>query len=153
MKLTEIGKEYVVLNEENIKDCNILEIPKIHLIKLAFDVPTKEKIEATLQLFPKTNRFIIDREIKTYNDVLKYSTKKFYVENRYGASVISFFRKNNKVLVNFNKLRMPERLFLLSANVLPDLLFNVEVVQMNRSDFEDVKNYLDVWSGNVILEG
>ncbi len=153
MRLTQIGRDYVVVNEENLKDKELIDIPRIHLIKLSFDTPNKEKIEGVLQLFPRTNRFVIDRDIKTYNDVLKYSTKKFYVENRVGASLISFFRKNNKVLVNFNRLRDIERDFLLSEFVLPDMLRNVEVIQITRSDFDKSYKYLEIWDGNIILEG
>ncbi len=151
MRLTKIGQDYVVVNEDNLKDPDLLDIPRIHLIKMSFIEPTKEKIEAVLQLFPRTNRFVIDREIKIYNDALKYTAKKFYVENRVGASIISFFRKNNKVLVNFNRLRALEREFLLSDFVLPDMLRNVEVIQLTKTDFDKVYRMVDGWDGNVVI--
>ena len=153
MRLTQIGRDYVLINEGNLNNTDLIEIPRIHLIKLSFEVPNKEKIESVLRLYPKTNRFVIDNNIKVYNDVLKYSVKKFYVENRVGANVISFFRKNNKVLVNFNRLRDIEREFLLSEFVLPDMLRNVEVIQITRSDFDKNYNYFKVWDGNVIIDG
>lgn len=151
MRLTQIGRDYVVVNEESLKSKELLDIPRIHLIKMSFGEPTKEKIDAVLQLFPRTNRFVIDREIKTYNDALKYTSKKFYVENRVGISIISFFRKNNKVLVNFNKLRTVEKDFLLSENVLPDMLRNVEVVQLAKVDLDKVYRVFESWDGNIII--
>jgi len=151
MRLTQIGRDYVVVNEESLKDSVLLSIPRIHLIKMSFGEPTKEKIEAVLQLFPRTNRFVIDREIKIYNDALKYTAKKFYVENRVGASIISFFRKNNKVLVNFNRLRGIEKEFLLNEYVLPDMLRNVEVVQLAKVDLDKVYKCMECWDGNIIV--
>jgi hypothetical protein len=83
---------------------------------------------------------------------LKVTAKKFYVENRVGDGIISFFRKNNKVLLNFSKLADDEKSFVMNPRILSDILRNVEVVQMGKDDFPVVKNLLENWNGNVIIE-
>jgi hypothetical protein len=152
MKLTVIGSDYVTVNEDNMQSDELVGIPRIHLIKLLFSEPTQEKINETIKTFNKTNRFVICDNIKFYNDCLKVTAKKFYVENRVGDGIISFFRKNNKVLLNFSKLAGDEKSFVMSPKILTDILRNVEVVQMGKDEFPVVKNLLESWNGNVILE-
>lgn len=118
---------------------------------MSFVSPSKQYIERIQTLFPKTNRYIVDSNIRIYNEYLKYTVKKFYVENTVDIPLVSFFRKNNKILLNFNRLKPLEMEFLLST--LSDLLRNVEVVQMNERTFNDYKHILQEWDGNVILEG
>jgi len=151
MKITQMGKDYVVINEDNLESQEFLSIPRIHIIKLHFSNPTKEKIERVIYLYPKTNRFVIEDNIRFYNDQLKYRMKKFYVENPRDAHLISFFRKNNKILVNFNNLNPYEKEFLLSYDILQDLLKNVEVIQLYKEDYNKINNLLKDWDGNVII--
>ena len=43
MRLTQIGRDYVLINEKNLNNTDLIEIPRIHLIKLSFEDPNKEK--------------------------------------------------------------------------------------------------------------
>lgn len=161
MKITKIGSDYVTVNEENMKDEELINIPRIHLIKFDFDSPTKEKVEGVITLFSKTNRFVVSRHIRLYNSILKNTTKKFYVENRPGQSLISFFRKNNKVLLNVNNLSDNEKRFVLEEDkgtgsfngVFSDILHNIEVIQMRHEVFKIFEDILQNWRGNVIIDG
>jgi hypothetical protein len=151
MKLAYPGKDYIIINEENMKDEKLLEISKIHLIHFAFIEPTREKVNAALQIFNKTNRFVISNNIKIYNDILKMTAKKYYVMNNVGDSLITFFRKNNKVLLNLSNLSQREREFVCSPDVVNDVLKNVEVIQMKKNSFFKVKDLFDLWDGNIII--
>jgi hypothetical protein len=150
MKITELGRDYIILNEENLKNEALLKIPRVHIIEMAFDEPTKDKIDAIFTLYNKTNRFVISNNIKFYNDILKTTSKKYYVKNIKGAGLISFFRKNNKVLLDTSILDETERGFILGC-CLADLLKNIEVIKILKVDFERYKSLLEVWDGNVII--
>ena len=65
--------------------------------------------------------------------------------------MITFFRKNNKVLLNFLNLRIQERDFLLMDIVFKDLLRNIEVLYIDNNIYVDKKEMLDLWNGNVIM--
>jgi hypothetical protein len=153
LKLTIIGKDYCIVNEDNLKDPEILSKEKIHLIKLNFHRPTKESIEAAVSLFPNTNRYVIESNgnIRLYNDTFKILGKKFYVENSKLAKLISFLRKNNKILLNITNLSTPEKQFILSPGVLPDLLWNCEVVQISKLDYDKVSDAFSSWNGNLVI--
>jgi hypothetical protein len=151
MRITNIGTDYIAIDEDNINDNDLLSIPRVHLIKLEFFKPTEGKIRAVLDSYPKTNRYVIENNIKTYNYILKGTSKKYYVENPVGAKVITFFKKNNKVLVNFNNMTSFEQQFLLSDDCFEDVLRNTEVIMINQSTFEEKKSELERWSGNVII--
>ena len=45
-----------------------------------------------------------------------------------------------------------EREFIFNIQVLPDLLRNIEVIQMRKEDFEKFEYVFESWNGNVILE-
>jgi len=151
MRVTNIGQDYIRIDEQNMEDRKLLSIPRVHLIKLDFEKPTETKVKKVIDLYPKTNRFVVDQNIKTYNLFIKETNKKYYVENIVGAKVISFFKKNNKVLLNFLNLTDAERTFLLSEVVFGDVLKNTEVILVNKVIFETKKDQLELWSGNVIL--
>ena len=151
MKLTKIGSDFISIDEDNLDDEGLLNIPRVHIIKLNFLKPTKQKVERVLDLYPMTNRFVIEDNIKQYNYILRSTNKKYYIENTPGARIISFFRKNNKVLVNFNNLNLFERQFLLSEVCFEDVLKNTEVVMLDKSSYEEKKEILKDWSGNVII--
>lgn len=151
MKITVTGSDYIRIYEQNIEDRKLLGIPRVHLIKLDFEKPTELKVKKVIELYPKTNRFVVDENIKTYNAILKDTSKKYYVENTVGSKVISFFKKNNKVMVNFLQFTDAERTFLLSDDCFDDILKNSEVILINNKIFETKKDQLDLWSGNVII--
>jgi hypothetical protein len=151
MKLTQIGSDYININEDNLYDEKLLSIPRVHLIKLAFFNPNEEKIRKVIKNFPKTNRYVIEDNIRIYNFILRGTSKKYYVSNSCDADVISFFRKNNKVLVNFFKLTEFEKVFLLSDKVFEDVLRNTEVIQIDKDIFDEKMEVLENWRGNVIV--
>lgn len=151
MKLTQIGSDYIKINEDNMYDEKLLSIPRVHLIKLDFFNPNEEKIRKVIRNFPKTNRYVIEDNIRIYNFILRGTSKKYYVSNSDGADVISFFRKNNKVLVNFFKLTEFEKIFLLSDKVFEDVLRNTEVIQIDKDIFDEKMEVLENWRGNVIV--
>jgi hypothetical protein len=148
MRLTRLGSDYVCISEDNVE--RFTNIPRIHLIKMKFFNPTEDKIKKVLNLYPKTRRFVIEDNIRIYNQALKRTNKKFYVENADGVGFISFFRKNNKVLLNITKLSTFERQFALNI-CLEDILRNIEVIQLEDGDFEEYKEVFEKWSGNVII--
>lgn len=149
MRLTNFGSDYICIDEDNLEDEQLLSIPRVHLIKLDFMKPTEMKVRKVLELYPKTNRFVVETNIKTYNYILRGTNKKYYIENAVGSKVITFFKKNNKVLVNFNNLSTSEKSFLLDN--FDDVLRNTEVVIIDQEIFDDKKDQLDRWSGNVII--
>jgi hypothetical protein len=152
MRITSKGSDYIVINEESINDKDLQAIPRVHLIKLDFEKPTETKVRMVLNLFPKTNRYVIENNIKQYNNILKYTNKKYYVENTIGANVITFFKKNNKVIVNFNNFTDIEREFLLDGSTFSDVLKNTEVVIIDQDGYEKFRYVLENWSGNVIID-
>lgn len=150
MKITVPNLDYIIVNEENLKDEKMLAIPRVHLIELAFTDPTKEKIDAVFTLYPKTNRFIISDNIRIYNAILKETSKKYYVKNTVGVGFITFFRKNNKVLLDTTVLSDSEKTHILDT-LLSDILRNIEVIKITKADFDKYKTILDPWDGNVIV--
>lgn len=151
MKISVIGKDYIKVDESNINDEKLMAIPKIHIIKLQFKNVNEENIKVVINNFPNTNRFVISDNIREYNFLLKSYSKKFYVENIVNTPFISFFRKNNKVLLNLNSLRGFEKEFVLQESIFSDILKNLEIVQINRGDFDILLPLFDVWNGNVII--
>lgn len=147
MKIAKTGIDFLVIDEKNLSMDKPEE--KVHLIKLNFDEPTREKIAKVLQKFNDTNRFIICDNIKFYNDILKTVNKKYYIENNGSQKLITFFKKNNKVLLNMNILEESELTYVKSE--LNDVLLNVEVLKMNKELFEELKDTLQNWPGNVII--
>jgi len=147
MRITNVGDDYVRIDEDNLEE--FTSIPRIHLIKLDFMTPSESKVNKVLSLYPKTNRYIIEEHIKTYNYILRGTNKKYYVENAVGSKVITFFKKNNKVLVNFGNLTKLEKGFCLEN--FDDILRNTEVVIIDQEIFDEKKIQLDRWSGNVII--
>jgi hypothetical protein len=151
MKITSMGTDFISIDENNLDDENLSRIPKIHLIKLNFFKPTKQKVEDVIENFPTTNRFVIIDNIRIYNYILKETNKKYYIENNPNSDIISFFRKNNKVLINFNNLNTFSKQFLLSDGVFEDVLKNTEVIMIDKSIFNEKRNVLKNWPGNVII--
>ncbi len=152
MKFTIPGKDVIKVTDDNYIRNEVIQSSgdRIHLIKFDFDTPSYDKVKWVLDEYPYTNRFIVYDNIKIYNDLLKKTTKKYYVENNYGDSLISFFKKNNKVILNFLKL---DRLTLeYIVNVcLEDVLYNTEVICINDEIYKEKKNVINLWKGNVII--
>jgi hypothetical protein len=151
MRITKIGKDYITINEESLRNEDLLKINRIHIIKLDFKNPTYDLIKIVLNLFTKTNRFVIEDNIKKYNYILKKTEKKYYVMNREGSNIISFLRKNNKILLNFMNMPKEERNFFLMDGIFEDSLKNAEVIAINKKIYDEKIEVLDKYSGNVIL--
>jgi hypothetical protein len=147
MRITNVGDDYVRIDEDNLEE--FTSIPRIHLIKLDFMAPSESKVKRVLSLYSSTNRYIVEEHIKTYNYILRNTNKKYYVENAVGSKIITFLKKNNKVLVNFGNLTKLERGFCLEN--FDDVLRNTEVVIIDQDIFDEKKTQLDRWSGNVII--
>lgn len=152
MRLTRVGTDYIEINEKNIRNSRLLNIPRVHLIKFCFSEPNERKVKEVIRLYPKTNRFIVCDNVKLYNYILRRTSKKYYVMNQSGVKLITFFRKNNKVLVNFNNLNETEKKFLLSDVCFEDVLKNTEVIIVDEYIFYEKKQILEGWSGNVIIQ-
>lgn len=149
MKLTIYGKDWFIIDENNLDQLNE-NGEKIHLIKLNFDYPTTDKVNQVLDKFPSTNRYIIDDDIKFYNDVLK-RIKKYYVMNKPGSGLITHFKKNNKVLLNYHNLNNTEQNFV--KENLNDVLKNLEVMYLNRDLLEqEWAQELRYWNGNILVQ-
>lgn len=149
IKITEIGKDIISIDENNNE--NLINIQKVHIIKLNFLAPTHDKVEKVLRLYPKTNRYLIDNNIKFYNYILKNTNKKYYIEFNGKIGLISFFRKNNKILLNFMMLSPAELDFALDDRTFEDILYNTEVILINQQIFDSKKDTLNNWNGNVII--
>ena len=147
MLISKYGEDWITLDESNLGFSK--ERDKVHLIKLQFQAPSEEIVEEVLERFPSTNRFIIEDNIKFYNYCLK-NRKKYYVENSTKTSLISFFKKNNKVLLNFHRLKGIDRDFVISN--IDDVLRNVEVVFLGEDMFQNIEQELKHWNGNVLIQ-
>jgi hypothetical protein len=147
MKLVIPNKDIVDVDESSMKGSK----EKIHLIRLCFNNPTESKIHQTLKLYPDTNRYVVFDNIKLYNSVLKNTSKKYYIENsEKDIDLISFLRKNNKVLFNFLNFNsyIVDMIF---EYMFDDLLRNVEVIALNKVMLEKKNDILVNWRGHVIL--
>jgi hypothetical protein len=153
MRITRIGSDYIVVNEENYGCDEYQGIKRVHLIKLDFALPTYDLVNQILHLFPKTNRFVIEDNIREYNSILRNTEKKYYVMNKKNASIISFFRKNNKILLNLLNMSKEERDFFLMEGIFEDVLKNIEVIAMSKKIYDEKMEILDKWKGNCIIVG
>lgn len=142
----EVDESWLRINENVIQK-------KIHLVKICFRLPTEDKLDQLLYILPRTNRFIIDNNIKFYNDYFKKTKKKYYVENSYNdeTKFISFLRKNNKILLNFTKITSFDLRQVLFYLVREDLLNNIEILKLSKTDFELYKEHFETWDGNIII--
>lgn len=153
MRITAIGSDYISVNEENYGSETYQSIPRVHLIKFDFAMPTYDLVNQVLHLYQKTNRFVIEDNIREYNSILRRTEKKYYVMNKEGADIISFFRKNNKILLNFMNLSKEEQNFFLMEGIFEDVLRNTEVIALNKIMYDEKMEVLDKWKGNVIIIG
>jgi predicted P-loop ATPase/GTPase len=151
MRITAIGSDYIRVNEDNYSSKAFQRIPRVHLIKLDFAMPTFELVNQVLHLFPKTNRFVIEDNIRDYNSILRRTEKKYYVMNKKNTDIISFFRKNNKILFNMMNMSKEERDFFLMDGIFEDVLRNTEVIAVSKKIYDEKMEVLDKWKGNVII--
>jgi len=152
MKITVPGKDVIRVTDKDFENNEIvLSDDKIHLIKFDFVDPTSEKIKWVLNTYPQTNRFIVQKNIKEYNNFLKKTSKKYYIENNKNSSLISFFKKNNKVLLNFFELDKQTYDFIIN-NCFSDILYNTEVIYISEDVLDKNKDILNPWKGNIIIK-
>jgi len=151
MRITKIGTDYIRVDEENYNSNIFQSIQRVHLIKLDFAMPTYDLVKQVLKLFPKTNRFVIEDNIREYNSILRKTEKKYYVMNKKQSNIISFFRKNNKILLNIMNLSKEERDFFLMEGIFEDMLKNTEVIAISKKVYDEKMEVLDKWNGNVII--
>lgn len=150
MKITKMGTDYVRINELTMADEYITSIPRIHIIKLDFKEPTIEKVEYILRTFGSTNRFVIDSNIRFYNSILRQTNKKYYIANTVDDRLITFFKRNNKILLDTTVLNPLEKAFVFSV-ALQDVLFNTEVMILKEKYYKENVEVFNKWSGNLIL--
>jgi len=146
------GKDIIVVNEDSYNQ-DVSYDQKIHLIRLMFDDPTDDKMEWVLQTFRKTNRYVIDiTNIRYYNYYLKRTNLKYYIINTVDSwrGLVSFFKRNNKVLLDITKLSIFERQFVLNVS-LKDVISNTEVLLMDKDDYTDHLDVFNRWKGDIIL--
>jgi len=151
MLITKVGKDIISIDEDNIHDEDLVNLPRVHLIKLNFFRPNEMKIKSVMSLYPKTNRYVIEENIREYNYILRRTSKKYYVVNKRGVGLISFLRKNNKILLNFMNLSTYERQFFLTDRCFEDILRNTEVILIDGEIFREKESVLNDWNGNVII--
>ena len=152
MRITKIGSDYITVNEENLYDEKLTGLPRVHLIKLDFDNPNENKIKDVLSLYPLTNRFVIEKDVRTYNYILRKTSKKYYIMNTTEDRLISFFRRNNKVLINFLNFEGVELSLILVDGMFRDVLKNTEVIMIDKQTFDEKEMILNEWNGNVIIK-
>lgn len=151
MRITSVNTDYIKINETNYNSEVFQKIPRVHLIKLDFLNPTFTLINNVMNLFPKTNRFVVDNNIKEYNSILRRTEKKYYVMNKENSDIISFLRKNNKILLNFMNMKKEERDFFMMDRIFDDILKNTEVIALNKKIYNEKIEILDKWKGNAII--
>jgi len=151
MRITSVNTDYIKINETNYNSEVFQKIPRVHLIKLDFLNPTLTLINNVMNLFPKTNRFVVDNNIKEYNSILRRTEKKYYVMNKENSDIISFLRKNNKILLNFMNMKKEERDFFMMDGIFDDILKNTEVIALNKKIYDEKIEILDKWKGNAII--
>ncbi|MFW6129738.1 MAG: hypothetical protein ACOC56_01055 [Atribacterota bacterium] len=153
MYVAKFGIDVVSINESNI---DLVPVNyKYHLIMLDFSLPTEEKVMKVIENNPRTNRYIIRDNIKIYNNILKRTSKKFYVMNTDHNNIISFFRKNNKCLLDLTVVPDWMLHFITNKEVFIDVLRNVEVLVMDPEMIDEsyeFYDYLKTWRGNIIIK-
>jgi len=138
--ITEVGKDIINVDEDNYLDGTN---KKIHIINLTFKHPTREKMNVVLNNFKKTNRFIVNDNVKLYNNLLRNINKKYYICNNVGDVIISFYKINNKVVLNTFNLTQIENEFLYNDVILIDILCNSEVIITNKQFYENKKQIFE----------
>jgi len=150
--ITVPGRDIIVVDEQSFED-NVSYDYKVHLVRLKFDNPNDEKMLWVTSAFKKTNRYVIDTQhIRYYNYYLKRTNLKYYIINTLQdwSGIVSFFKKNNKVLFDITKLSDFERLFVMNV-ALSDILGNTEVVLISKEDYTLKLDVFNQWKGDIII--
>jgi hypothetical protein len=151
MKIAHQGRDVIRIDDGDYNTISKHDFGRVHLIKIDFCDPTNEKMNWLLDMFPKTNRFIVDDNIRFYNSFLRNTNKKYYISNRVGDRLITFYKKNNKVLLDTTKLTELERQFVFLVD-LEDVLLNTEVMIVTGEKYEENVNIFNGWFGNLIID-
>ena len=152
MKITKLGSDIITVNDNTLLDVNECK-KKIHLIRLMITHPNTEKMDWLLSVYNRTKRFVIDIEyIKFYNYFFKKTNMKYYVINtdKYYTGLVSFFKRNNKVLLNTTVLNDIEQEFVFTS--LIDILSNLEIIMIDKEKFLKYKSIFSKWNGDVIIK-
>ncbi len=151
IKITKPGTDIIVITDRDYHN-DIQVEDKIHLIRLAFEDPTIEKMNWVIDTFYKTHRFIIDSlHIRLYNGFFKRTNKKYYVINDTTTDgLISFFKKNNKVLLDITALSYDDRMYVLTTS-FADVLKNTEVIIISKDDYDEHLDELSMYNGNCVI--
>lgn len=151
IKITKPGSDIIVITDQDYNK-SIKTEDKIHLIRLKFEQPTIEKMNWVIDTFYKTHRYIIDSEhIRFYNGFFKRTNKKYYVINDESTDgLISFFKKNNKVLLDITALKEFDKLYVLNV-AFPDILKNTEVIIISKKDYTEHLEELNMYNGNCVI--
>ena len=151
IKITKPGEDIVVISDQDYNK-ELKTENKIHLIRLKFDTPTVDKMNWVIDCFYKTHRFVIDAEhIRFYNGFFKRTNKKYYVINDKSTNgLISFFKKNNKVLLDITALNEMDRMYALNV-AFADILRNTEVIIISKADYTEHLEELNMYNGNCII--
>lgn len=147
------GKDIIRITEDDYFSNIPKPLSKVHIIRLDFITPDDEKMEWVINKFYQTNRYVIDiKNIKYYNYYLKRTNLKYYIINTNNSwkGLVSFYKRNNKVLLDFTKLSKEEKKFVLNES-LNDVLYNTEVILINKQDYLDYHDCIDEWRGNCII--
>lgn len=139
---TKLKQDIYIIDEDNYKsiiDEKTKINKKIHLLMLNFKEPDKDKLSFVLNNFRTTKRFIIKDNIRFYNYNLRNTSRKYYVMNKENNSLISFFKKNNKVVLNIFNLRNEEREFIQDDIFLKDILENLEIIIVDKKFYLEHK--------------
>jgi len=150
---TKPGRDIIRITDTDYLNDNININHKIHIIRLDFGSPDDIKMEWVITKFNNTNRYVIDvSNLKYYNYFLKRTNLKYYIINTsvLWKGVISFYKRNNKVLLDTTCLSKEEHDFVMNVS-LKDVLFNTEVIIINKTDYDIHKDVIDKWKGNCII--
>lgn len=148
------GKDVITISDDDYLDDISSFNRKIHLIRLNFTYPDNKRMQWVTDKFPQTNRYIVDiKNIKFYNYYLKRTSLKYYIINTdvMYTGLVSFYKRNNKVLLDITALPDNERKFIIK-HLLFDILNNTEVIIISKSDYQANKEIVDSWRGNCIIK-
>lgn len=152
IKITKPGQDIIVITDDDFNKQKTTE-EKIHLIRLNFEDPTIDKMNWVIDAFYKTHRYVIDStDIRFYNGFFKRTNKKYYVINDQSTNgLISFFKKNNKVLLDITALSEFDKMYVLNVAFM-DVLRNTEVIIISKNDYTDHLEELNMYNGNCIIQ-
>ncbi len=153
MKFTIPGKDIISITDEDLVSLSSPK-SKIHLIRLKLDRPSISAMDLITDFYHKTNRYIVDMEnVRFYNSYFKTTNIKYYVINteRYYTGIISFFKRNNKILLDTTILDDDTKDYINIPDVMIDILSNMEVIIIDQFYFDINKDIFSKWNGNVII--